>query len=89
MTFRINLFDILGQIFGVIAVSKYKVFQIGLRGKGDSLIHPSEEKISLSKGGNLKGTDFDHLNPFQSQKQHSVKIGHQLKSVHSMKVKQK
>ena len=30
------------------------------------------EEIFSSGGGNLTRSDFDHLNPFQSYKQHSV-----------------
>ena len=34
----------------------------------------------LLGGGNLTRNDFDHLNFFQSLKQHSAHINHQLKS---------
>ena len=37
-------------------------------------------EILLSDGGNLIGSNFDHSNLFQSQKQHSVNIEHRLKS---------
>ena len=40
-----------------------------------------EKEIFVSKGGNLTGTNFDHMNPFQSYRQHSVNIGHQLNPV--------
>ena len=71
-----------------------RVFQIVLIGKGKSPptppFHPPtlpQLKVNgIAKGFNLYGvgdlrrSNFDHLNLFQSQKQHSVNIEHRLKS---------
>ena len=77
-----------------------RVFQIVLRVGGNP---PSGEGIEnfaggifLSGGGNLRRSNFDDLNLFQSQKQLSINTEHQLKSklawpthTKSMKLKQK
>ena len=42
---------------------------------------PMSNEIFVSKGGNLTRTNFDHMNPFQSYRQHYVNIGHQLNPV--------
>ena len=61
-----------------------RVFQIALRVEGSP--HPSGGNgkcfrgIFLSGGGNLTWSDFDHLNLFQSHKQHFVNNENRLKS---------
>ena len=37
-------------------------------------------EFNLYDDGNLRRSDFDHLNLFQGQKQHSVSVEYQLKS---------
>ena len=50
-----------------------RVFQIGV---GEILLG----RFKLYDGGNLRRSDFDHLNLFQGQKQYSVNIENWLKS---------
>ena len=65
------------------ANGKLRGFKIALRGRE---IPPVGENgkfcwgFFLFGGGNLRRSDFDHLNLFQSLKQHSVHIDHHLKS---------
>ena len=46
-------------------VSQYRVFEIALSCR-DKVNFIREKGIFLLAGGNLKGSCFDHLNPFQS-----------------------
>ena len=59
------------------------VFQIVLRGKQENPLSRGIGNfaggIFLSSGGNLRRSDFEHLNLFQSQKQDSVNTEQQLK----------
>ena len=54
------------------------VFQIAVWDGGD--IGNFAGGIFLDDGENLKRSDFDHSNLFQSKKHHSVNAEHQLKS---------
>ena len=61
------------------AIAKCYVFHAkAIRGKRESEI--LLEFNFLLVGGDLMRSDFDQLNLFQSYKQHSVNIKHQLKS---------
>ena len=59
-------------------------FEIALKGRVIPPVWGGEWEILrgffLLGGGNLTRSDFNHLNFFQSLKQHSVHIDHQLKS---------
>ena len=60
------------------------IFQIELRGKQENPLSRGIGNFAgrtfLLSGGNLTRSDFEHLSLFQSYKQDSVNIEHQLKS---------
>ena len=59
-------------------------FPNSVKGRGKPHLNGGNGKffwgIFLSGGGNLTRSDFDHLNLFQSYKQHFVNIENRLKS---------
>ena len=68
------------------ANGQFRVFEIALRDRGIPPVGAMRDFVGgiffWGGGGggcqNLMRSDFDHLNFFQSQKQHSVHIEHQL-----------
>ena len=71
--------------FGEMCISPVtSIFQIELSGKQENPlsrgIRNFPGRTFLLSGGNLTRRDFEHLSLFQSYKQDSVNIEHQLKS---------
>ena len=71
--------------FGEMCLSPVtSIFQIELRGKQENPLSRGIGNFAgrtfLLSGGNLTRSDFEHLSLFQSYKQDSVNIEHQLKS---------
>ena len=70
--------------FGEMCLSPVtSIFQIELRGKQENPLSRGIGNFAgrtfLLSGGNLTRSDFEHLSLFQSYKQDSVNIEHQLK----------